>query len=137
VCALGRCCHRLRWARMWQKEEQQEWRSAPEALVGQAFVGFCINFAKCGQRRSAWWRTWKDGIGGRRGRYGTTDVPPVSVLLPGKGLASIWTGDEPALSSIAGTVLEHAAVAVSSWKMPTRSLAWKGRQVGDGGVEEE
>jgi hypothetical protein len=38
----------------------------------------------------------------------------VSVLLPGKALASIWTGDEPALSSISGRVLERAAVAVSS-----------------------
>ena len=67
----------------------------------------------------------RDGLRGGEGR-GKTDwegggegeasvmFHEVACVLPGKILASIGTGDEPALRSTSGSVMERAAVVVSS-----------------------
>ena len=58
-------------------------------------------------------------------------------VFPGKILASIGTGDAPALNSISGRVLERAAVAVSSWKRPPAFFGFGGNEsLGGGGVGE-
>jgi hypothetical protein len=96
--------------------------------------------SKSGEAHLKLW--WAKAFGGEGGEEGVASVmfqELVSVLLPGKALASIWTGDEPALSSISGRVFERAAVGVSSWKRPAPCFGLE-REVssgfGGGEVEE-
>jgi len=58
-------------------------------------------------------------------------------VFPGNMFASIATGDEPALNSISGRVLEREAVTVSSWNRPPPFFGLGGNEsLGAGGEGE-